>query len=950
MKRIKTSLHYLTFLTLTLILSLSFTTPLETQAQTTNNDITVCTVTPDRVDGQGFNVSSLGFNVSSLGFNVSSLGFNVSSLGFNVSSLGFNVSSLGFNVSSLEDILRQLLVEVTPAWIIDPIDTVISGDGYNSENVVILIVDDFTDANSHGAKVRRTFDILIDAITAQRGAPNFTIEEVNIATSAIDFDAQSVAGEIQRIVTGLISADPNVHVVVNMSFGLVPCDDPTDVTLTDGDDSFTVTADFSFDQYIENVEAEEQGTLVRPPQQKVSPVLECIYGDEGYFIEGYFGYFNPNPYTVEIPLGEANKISPDFLNEGIQPTVFAPGRHRYVFSLGTEGSGNIVWTLNGKTATAGFNGDYCDEVVPEPPSEVFPEGYGLSNYFTEVMGIPNQFVDEYFQYLFGAAVEDESDPFANLQLLMRYYQTMAYNQANDGNPDTNFALIPVASAGNFRHLFNTTDNPYAPVDALKPASYPEVIATSALVGNSGTIDSFWPFSHDGNIAAPGVSIYLQTIMEDGERVATELGAGTSYASPFVSVLSALWLTYPDACEFGANGTPPLAPSARDKADNAPFNSDENPLDCSIPVNNAPIFNVTDANKSLIVNEGTSAHVGSVTDPDTGDSVTLSVSPNSAGITVSAVAPDGTWSISVGDGLEQAQTTQVTVTATDSKGATDTVTLDVKILNIAPTATLNVDKTTVNVFETATLSLDGPIVEFSQADIDAGFIYEFDCIFDDGFPGDISGDNSFGCVYSEPGTYVALAKISDKDRGFTPYSVTITVESIDPVVCYASEVLYYQPGKRKGGNRDLPANRTNPENSLGAPQNDDTLNFVSLGFERKRLEVPPGTLILGFGNNVIFNNNGDAPDVRIWETSYRDSNRSWTRYPERARVYASMDDGVTWVEIGITSDKDQAYDLGDLSYATQIKLVDATKRRHFNRNADGFDVDAVEGFDCGLIPS
>ena len=944
MRRIKTSLFYLQFLILALILSFSFVTPLETLA----DDITVCTVTPDRVDGQGFNVSSLGFNVSSLGFNVSSLGFNVSSLGFNVSSLGFNVSSLGFNVSSLEDIINQLLTEVTPAWLLDPFETLNGGIGYNTHHVDILVVDDFTSDNAHGVKVLNTIQWLVDnlPVDPETGPLDITVHAVDIATSDVNFEAEKVAGKIAAAVNSL---DPNAHVVLNMSFGLVPCDDPTDVTLTDGESgsSFTVNNDFGFDDYINTAEGIANGTIQRP-FEPLTPFLECVvpYGSKG--ITAYFGYVNPNPYTVEITDFSQNKLAPTPI-DGAQPYQFAPkafgneGVYHYVFSVSRD-NGNITWKLGNKTAVAGKHSPKCQGEIPEPSSQIFPQGYGMGNYFNEVMGIPPQFVDEYFDYLFGMAEEDEddTDPFANIKVLLKSYGIRSYIEANDEDPSTNFALIPVASAGNFRHLFNTTGDPYAPVFPLKPASYPEAIATSARVGDYGT---FWPFSHDGNVEAPGISIFLETAIEDGEVVVTELGAGTSFSAPFMSVLSGIWLTYPDACEFNADGTPPLVPEAESKTGNAQFNLTTTPLDCGF--NFPPEFEVEYTN--LIVDEGDTKFVGIVTDPDN-DSISLSVSENSAGITIDSYdAETGEFSISVGDGLNPAIATPVTITATDASGSEATIGLVITILNVEPIADLSVSPEIVGISENVTLTMT-LVDEPSDADISAGFSYEYDCDISDESPPVSTNFDTYGCAYEEAGTYDVSATIIDKDGGAYTADGSVTVEAgeEEPYICYAENVVLYEPGVRKNGT-SIRTNRMNPNKALGAPQDNDKLNFVALGFAPA--EGDPGVLIVDFGENVILNNNSSLPDVRIWETSYNDHNsKPWSKYPEAADIYGTMD-GETWVYLGTTTDKDQAYDLTEgLLYATQIKIVDATNRKKFGRNADGFDVDAVEGFDCGPEPT
>jgi CSLREA domain-containing protein len=105
----------------------------------------------------------------------------------------------------------------------------------------------------------------------------------------------------------------------------------------------------------------------QPSAQKVSPVLECVrYLGPGNYV-ARFGYNNPNSYEVGIALGADNKFTPAPENRG-QPTLFAPGRQVKVFEVPFDGS-NLVWTLNGKTATASSNpAQRCDDSVEEPQS------------------------------------------------------------------------------------------------------------------------------------------------------------------------------------------------------------------------------------------------------------------------------------------------------------------------------------------------------------------------------------------------------------------------------------------------------------------------------------------------------------------------------------------------------------------------------------------------------
>jgi hypothetical protein len=62
-----------------------------------------------------------------------------------------------------------------------------------------------------------------------------------------------------------------------------------------------------------------------------------------------FGYLNNNPQPVDIPIGSDNHF-----NIGVAPEVthFAVSRVYDVFQVTWTTPGDLVWTLNGYTATA----------------------------------------------------------------------------------------------------------------------------------------------------------------------------------------------------------------------------------------------------------------------------------------------------------------------------------------------------------------------------------------------------------------------------------------------------------------------------------------------------------------------------------------------------------------------------------------------------------------------
>ena len=96
-------------------------------------------------------------------------------------------------------------------------------------------------------------------------------------------------------------------------------------------------------------------------QVKVSPILECVIERGPNDFVAFFGYNNPNNFTVNLSIGNENKFTPAPQNQG-QPTLFDPGRTPYYpnahFSVDFDGS-NLVWSLNGKTSTASQSSTRC---------------------------------------------------------------------------------------------------------------------------------------------------------------------------------------------------------------------------------------------------------------------------------------------------------------------------------------------------------------------------------------------------------------------------------------------------------------------------------------------------------------------------------------------------------------------------------------------------------------
>ena len=189
----------------------------------------------------------------------------------------------------------------------------------------------------------------------------------------------------------------------------------------------------------------------------------------------------------------------------------------------------------------------------------------------------------------------------------------------------------------------------------------------------------------------------------------------------------------------------------------------------------------------------------------------------------------------------------------------------------------------------------------------------------------SGENFF---YSNtiPGPNTVRIRWQDQNMSWKQKTKASSGEACSPQGCYAAEVVSYLPAKRNDGS-SIPAERQVTSRALGAPEGDDALNFVALGFG--------GEIVLRFASPVA---NGEGNDIAITETTY--GNQNCSRYPERVQAYGSQD-GCHFVYLG-EGCQDAQFDLGAMSWVKYIKLKDISPVTHsFNNDvADGYDIDGV----------
>jgi hypothetical protein len=99
----------------------------------------------------------------------------------------------------------------------------------------------------------------------------------------------------------------------------------------------------------------------------ISPILEGTVEPGVDTCTAYWGYNNPNAYPVTLAAGTSDN---QFIPGGDlgQPSDFSPGRQVAVFATTWSGGGNLVWSLDGRTSTAGW----CNPPTATPTATATP--------------------------------------------------------------------------------------------------------------------------------------------------------------------------------------------------------------------------------------------------------------------------------------------------------------------------------------------------------------------------------------------------------------------------------------------------------------------------------------------------------------------------------------------------------------------------------------------------
>jgi len=183
----------------------------------------------------------------------------------------------------------------------------------------------------------------------------------------------------------------------------------------------------------------------------------------------------------------------------------------------------------------------------------------------------------------------------------------------------------------------------------------------------------------------------------------------------------------------------------------------------------PIVNVDQA--LVTVNEGdTATNTGTLIDPS-GNGLILSAD---VGTIIDNLDSTWSWSLATDDG--PSDSALVTITAQGEEETVET-TFDLVVDNVAPTATFSNASGSIIEGDNASLTFESPL-DPGGADTSAGFLYAYDCTDDGTFEVTDVVEAVYDCLYPDDGDFTARGRITDKDEGFTEYTVDITVEMLD----------------------------------------------------------------------------------------------------------------------------------------------------------------------------
>ena len=310
---------------------------------------------------------------------------------------------------------------------------------------------------------------------------------------------------------------------------------------------------------------------------------------------------------------------------------------------------------------------------------------------------------------------------------------------------------------------------------------PGCISTAVTVGATEDDDDIATFSNRGTLLdlfAPGDNVDSSVPDDtfanfDGTSMAAPHVAGAfavlraAYPAATIATLLGYMQSTGVAINYTSGGNPVTTPRLN--------------LLASLQAGNSPPTIAAD-NASVTVAEGSTAtNTGTFSDPE-GDPVTLSASRGTVTDT-----GGGTWSWSFGTNDGPTQSGPVTITATDDKAESGSVTFALTVNNVPPSVVFNAGSSDVSLAEGETASA---VFDFS----DPGWADTYTSLFSwGGFLGTLPGNTlvvtqgppadlgtaSSTKQYGDDGVFTVSATVTDDDGGSGSHSAAVSVTNVAP---------------------------------------------------------------------------------------------------------------------------------------------------------------------------
>jgi len=444
---------------------------------------------------------------------------------------------------------------------------------------------------------------------------------------------------------------------------------------------------------------------------------------------------------------------------------------------------------------------------------------------------------------------------------------------------------------------------------------PACISTAITVGNTLNNDAIAGTSNRGvllDVFAPGTNIF-SSVASPGYG----FKSGTSMAAPHVAGAWAVLreaeptLTVAQLLQRLQNTGVPIAYMSGGSTVTTPRID----LLAALAAGSAPPV-LTRTNATITVNEGSTAtNTGTVSDPD-GDAVTLRASVGTVVLSGSLWS----WSWPTTDGPADGQV--VTITATDSRGATGTTTFTLVVQNVAPTVTISPNQLLTRV-EGQSLLVSATFTDPGVAD--APFYATIVCYDVPSFgsanatdvvvtvtstaPAPLRGTVTGTCPYGDRGTFTGSVAVEDKngDRGSAPFTVAVSnvaptttigdanatlINGVPTVIGQIGQPIDFEGTVTDPGSDDLqllwnwqdgtttaasylndgPGSDPYPSPSMNARDITDVqaktwMDACYFSIELRATDDDAGTSIAN-ANVVITGNSGRARSSGYWQTQYR----------------------------------------------------------------------------------